>query len=155
MWTMTLPWWQFIVRGLVVYAFLILILRMSGKRQIGQLSPFDLVFMMVISNSVQNSMNGGDNSIMAGVILAATLIVSNWFASRISFSRKGWGKIIQGEPRVLLHNGSINRKALEEENISHDELMLAIRQAGIADLLNVRSAILEVNGSISVIPLQH
>jgi uncharacterized membrane protein YcaP (DUF421 family) len=155
MWDLTLPWWQLIIRGLVVYAFLIFILRMSGKRQIGQMSPFDLVFMMVISNSVQNSMNGGDNSIMAGVLLAATLIVANLFASRISFSRRGLGKIMQGEPRVLLHNGSINRKALQDENITHDELMVAIRQAGFADVLNVRSAILEVNGSISVIPLKH
>ena len=62
---------------------------------------------------------------------------------------------MQGEPRVLLHNGSINRKALQDENITHDELMVAIRQAGFADVLNVRSAILEVNGSISVIPLKH
>jgi len=155
MWKLSLPWWEFIVRGLVIYVSLIGILRATGKRQIGQMSPFDLVLLMVLSNAVQNSMNGGDNSILAGVILSVTLVAANWLAGRATVSNKVFGKIMQGEPRVLVHDGSVNLKALNEENISRQDLMLAIREAGIADTLEVRSAILEVNGSISVIPIRH
>ena len=127
MWKLSLPWWEFIIRGLVVYVFLIGILRATGKRQIGQMSPFDLVLLMVLSNAVQNSMNGGDNSVLAGVILSVTLV----------------------------HDGVLNLKAMSEENISRKDLMLSVREAGLADLLEVRSAILEINGSISVIPIKH
>ena len=155
MWKLSFPWWEFIVRGLVIYVFLIGILRATGKRQIGQMNPFDLVLLMVVSNAVQNSMNGGDNSVLAGMILSVTLVAANWLVGKAAVSNKVFGKSMQGEPRVLVHDGSVNLKALNEENISHQDLMLAIREAGIADTLEVRSAILEVNGSISVIPIRH
>ncbi len=74
---MSIHWWELIGRGLLIYFFLILLLRATGKRQIGQMSPFDLVLLMVLSNAVQNSMNGGDNSVTAGVILAVTLVAAN------------------------------------------------------------------------------
>ena len=70
---MSIAWWEFVLRGIIIYIFLILILRLTGKRQIGQMSPFDLVLLLVLSNAVQNSMNGGDNSIIGGMISAATL----------------------------------------------------------------------------------
>jgi uncharacterized membrane protein YcaP (DUF421 family) len=155
MWKLSLPWWEFIIRGLVVYFFLIIILRLTGKRQIGQMTPFDLVLLLVLSNAVQNSMNGGDNSVVAGVILSLTLVTANWIAGRASISSKLFGKIMRGEPRVLVHDGVVNAKALQEENISRDELMASIRDEGYEDVLEVRSAILEVNGSISIVPLKH
>src|ERR1700744_4395213 len=74
MWTTSIPWWHFIVRGAIVYGFLLVILRLTGKRQIGQLAPFDLVLLLVLSNAVQNSMNGGDNSLIGGPVSAAALI---------------------------------------------------------------------------------
>jgi uncharacterized membrane protein YcaP (DUF421 family) len=78
MWAISLPhWWEFIVRAVVVYLFLLVLLRITGKRQVGQLAPFDLVLLLVLSNAVQNSMNGGDNSITGGMILAATLVGIN------------------------------------------------------------------------------
>src|SRR4030088_3109243 len=78
MWRVALPWWEFILRGLIVYIFLVVILRLTGKRQVGQLAPFDLVLLLVLSNAVQNAMNGGDNSITGGVISATTLGGGNW-----------------------------------------------------------------------------
>src|SRR5438477_11722060 len=78
MWAISLPhWWEFIVRAVVVYLFLLVLLRLTGKRQVGQLAPFDLVLLLVLSNAVQNSMNGGDNSITGGMILSATLVGLN------------------------------------------------------------------------------
>ena len=74
MWHLSLPWWEFILRGVIVYVFLLVILRATGKRQTGQLAPFDLVLLLVLSNAVQNAMNGGDNTVLGGIISASTLI---------------------------------------------------------------------------------
>src|SRR5258706_210858 len=78
MWNLSLPWWEFIVRAVIVYVFLLVILRVTGKRQTGQLAPFDLVLLLVLSNAVQNAMNGGDNSVLGGIISAATLIALHY-----------------------------------------------------------------------------
>jgi uncharacterized membrane protein YcaP (DUF421 family) len=89
MWILSLPWWEFILRGVIVYFFLIVLLRLTGKRQIGQMAPFDLVLLLVLSNAVQNAMNGGDNSITAGVVSAVTLVGVNWLVGLITYKSKG------------------------------------------------------------------
>jgi len=152
MWHLSLPWWELILRGLIVYLFLILILRLTGKRQIGQMSPFDLVLLLVLSNSVQNSMNGGDNSLAAGLILAITLVSANWITGYITYRSKAAERLIEGSPQVLLHNGKIYEKILKDAQLTREELMSALRSEGFSDLGDVRAAILENDGSISVIP---
>jgi uncharacterized membrane protein YcaP (DUF421 family) len=152
MWTLSLPWWEFILRGIIIYVFLIVILRATGKRQIGQMSPFDLVLLLVLSNAVQNSMNGGDNSIAAGMILAVTLVAINWITGRLTFSSKRAERLVEGTPQVLIHDGKIYEKALSEAQLTRHELMAAIRDEGYSDLMEVRAVILENDGSISVIP---
>ena len=152
MWHLSLPWWEFVLRGLIVYLFLILILRLTGKRQIGQMSPFDLVLLLVLSNAVQNSMNGGDNSVAAGLILSITLVAANWFTGYITYRSKAAERLIEGSPQVLLHNGKIYEKALSEAQLTREELMSALRSEGFSDFGDVRAAILENDGSISVIP---
>jgi uncharacterized membrane protein YcaP (DUF421 family) len=152
MWHLSLPWWEFIVRGLVVYLFLIIILRSTGKRQIGQMSPFDLVLLLVLSNAVQNSMNGGDNSIAAGLILSITLVGINWLTGYITYKSKAAERFIEGSPQVLLHNGKLYEKALADAQLTREELMAALRSEGFSDFNQVRAAILENDGSISVIP---
>src|SRR6476469_8656074 len=104
MWSASLPWWEFILRGLIVYAFLIILLRITGKRQVGQLAPFDLVLLLVLSNAVQNSMNGGDNSIIGGLISATTLVGVNFLVGTITYRSKKAEAIIEGHPQVLIHN---------------------------------------------------
>ncbi len=152
MWHLSLPWWEFVLRGLIVYLFLILILRLTGKRQIGQMSPFDLVLLLVLSNAVQNSMNGGDNSVVAGLILSITLVVANWITGYITYRSKAAERLIEGAPQVLLHNGKIYERALNDAQLTREELMSALRSEGFSDVGDVRAAILENNGSISVIP---
>lgn len=91
MWTISLShWWEFVIRAVVIYLFLLTTLRLTGKRQVGQLAPFDLVLLMVLSNAVQNAMNGGDNSITGGLILAGTLIVLNLLVGYLSFRSNAW-----------------------------------------------------------------
>src|ERR1700693_1910467 len=105
MFNIAIPIWELILRGVVVYAFLLVLLRITGKRQVGQLAPFDLVLLLVLSNAVQNSMNGGDNSVTGGLISATTLIVVNYSVGLLTFKSKRMEEIIEGRPIVLIHNG--------------------------------------------------
>jgi len=152
MWNLSIHWWELIARGIIVYFFLILLLRVTGKRQIGQMSPFDLVLLLVLSNAVQNSMNGGDNSVTAGLILALTLVLSNWAVGKFSSSSKYMEKLIAGEPLILFHNGKISEGTLKVAQVTRQELLAAVHKAGYADLDSIRAAILENDGTISVIP---
>jgi uncharacterized membrane protein YcaP (DUF421 family) len=150
MWKLSLPWWEFIARAVIVYLFLLLILRLTGKRQVGQLAPFDLVLLLVLSNSMQNAMNGGDNTLSGGVISAVTLIGLNWLIGYATFRNKKIGRFIEGRPQVLIHNGKVYRDVMEHERVTQDELEAAIRRGGCASIEDVHFAILENNGQISV-----
>jgi uncharacterized membrane protein YcaP (DUF421 family) len=150
MWNLALPWWEFVVRGIIVYAFLILILRITGKRQVGQLAPFDLVLLLVLSNAVQNSMNGGDNSVTGGLISATTLIAVNYSVGLLTFKSKRMEEIIEGRPIVLIHNGKLFEDVMAKAQLTHHELNSALRQAGCDCVAEVHCAILENNGAITV-----
>lgn len=152
MFLMSLPWWEFVLRGFVIYIFLLAILRMSGKRQTGQLSPFDLVLLLVLSNAVQNSMNGGDNSLIGGMISAGTLVLLNHFVGNLTFKSKTLERVIEGQPKILIHNGKIDHQVLSSEMLTQHELDSALRQAGVLSADEVHIAIIENNGAISVIP---
>jgi len=151
MFELTVNYLELIARGVLVYFFLLLILRLTGKRQIGQLAPFDLVLLLVLSNAVQNAMNGGDNSLTAGVISATTLIVCNGVISRLTARSKWLEGLVEGRPRVLVHDGEVNHAAIAREQITHHELMAALRCAGCAHLADVHFAVLENSGHINVI----
>ena len=107
MWNIAIPPWELVVRSLAVYVFLLLLLRLTGKRQVGQLAPFDLVLLLVLSNAVQNSMNGGDNSLLGGLISAVTLVGINFVVGYATFRSKRLETIIEGRPQVLIHNGQV------------------------------------------------
>src|SRR5215831_3746703 len=103
MWNIAVPWWELVVRSVVVYVFLLALLRATGKRQVGQLAPFDLVLLLVLSNAVQNSMNAGDNSLIGGLISAATLVGLNAIIGYLTFKSKKLEMIIEGRPQLLIH----------------------------------------------------
>ncbi len=151
MWILSQPWWEFIFRAIIVYGFIFSLLRFVGKKQIGQLTPFDFVLLLIISNAVQNSMNAGDNSVTAGLILAATLVAMNFLISMIAFKSKKAERIIDGMPVVLVHNGKTNENRLKSEQITHQDLMTAIHREGLSSLTQVHVAILEPNGQITVL----
>ena len=149
--SLSLPWWEFIVRGIVVYFFLLILLRLGGRKQVGQLSSFDFVLLLIISNAVQNSMNGGDNSITGGLIIATALIATNWFINFINSKYKKVSRLIEGEPTVFIHNGKLKEEILKNENISHEELMSILRKNDVLKIEEIRFAVLEANGEISII----
>jgi len=112
MWNMSLVWWEFVLRGIIIYVFLIVLLRLTGKRQVGQLSPFDLVLLLVLSNAVQNAMNGGDNSVIGGMISAVTLVGVNWIVGLLTYRNKKLEALIEGRPDVLIRDGKLFQKTL-------------------------------------------
>ena len=150
MWNLTVPTWELVIRGIVVYGFLLGLLRLTGKRQIGQLAPFDLVLLLVLSNSVQNSMNAGDNSLIGGLISALTLMILNYIVGWVTFKSKKLSRLVEGQPEVLVHNGVIYENVLDREKLTRHELETAMRQAGCVSYKDVHFAILENNGSITV-----
>ena len=150
MWNLSLPWWEFILRGVIVYVFLLIILRVTGKRQTGQLAPFDLVLLLVLSNAVQNAMNGGDNSVLGGIISAATLIVLHYAVALMTYKSKKLEVWIEGTPRTLIHNGVLNEDVMRSELLTRHELAAALRAAGCTEIEHVRVATLENNGQITV-----
>ena len=155
MWQIELShWWEFVVRAVVVYVFLLVLLRLTGKRQVGQLAPFDLVLLLVLSNAVQNSMNGGDNSITGGLILASTLVLLNFGVGWLTYRSKGLEALIEGRPIIIVHDGKVDHRAMRRVQMTKHELEAALRAEGCAGPEEVRFAVIENNGHITVIPLQ-
>ena len=150
MFNLSVPLWEIALRAVVVYAFLLLLLRVGGRRQIGQLSPFDFVLVLVVSNALQNSMNGGDNSLVGGMVSAAVLVALNFAIARFASRSRKAERVLEGVPRVLMHNGRIYEEVLSSESLTHEELERALRAAGACDASEVHFAILETTGQISV-----
>lgn len=150
MFTLQIPWWELLLRGSAVYLALFLIFRLSGKRQVGQLTPFDLVLLLIISNAVQNAMVGPDTSLIGGLLVAVVLIAWNRLLGFLSMRSHRLERVIEGRPEVVVHNGRVFEDVLRRNDISHEELRAALRRNGVFDLDQVDYALLETNGSFSV-----
>ncbi len=139
-----------IIRGTVVFLSVIILLRISGKRQMAQMSATEFVAILLISNAVQNSMNGGDNSLLGGLILAAALIFLSWLISMFTFRSRRARLIFEGTPTLLVHRGKIVEKHMKEERITHNELKVLLRKQGIHHFADIQTAVLEPDGTLSV-----
>lgn len=151
MWGISLNWWEFVVRAIVVYVFVLVILRLTGKRQVGQMAPFDLVLLLILSNAVQNAMNGGDNSVTAGMILATTLVSINLFVSWLTFRSRTFEALVEGRPIILIHDGKVDPYGMRCANMTKHELDAELRTAGCTGPAEVRFAVLENTGKVTVI----
>ena len=149
---MTTPWWEIVLRTAVVYVVVLVLLRVAGKRELGQMSAVDLVVILVIANAVQNAMTGGDNSLIGGVIAASTLVAMNLFFGRVANRIPLLGHLFTSEPTLLLDDGKLIESHLERENVTRQDVEMSAREHGIGDLKDIEAAILERDGSISVIP---
>lgn len=141
---------EFIIRATAIFLFVLLLLRIGGKRQIAQMSPTEFISILLISNAVQNSMNGGDNSLTGGLILAATLIAISVAISYMTFKSKRVSKIFEGSPVLLVHRGKMIDKHLHAERITHDELISMLKRQNIHNLNDIRNAVLEPDGNLTV-----
>lgn len=155
MWHMTLQWWELVARGAIIYVFLMLILRLSGQRQMGHLAPFDLILLLVLSNTVQNAMNGGDNSVPAGILLACTVVALNYIVSLLTFYSPTLAAWVEGRGIVLIRHGKVDERARRRAMLTREELMAALRNSDCAAVEDVHYAILENTGEITVQRRRH
>jgi uncharacterized membrane protein YcaP (DUF421 family) len=138
-----------VLRTAVIYIVVLLGVRLSGKREVGQMTPFDLTLLLLISNSVQNAMTGSDTSLLGGVIAAITLLVLNYLIAEVSGGNRRFRKLVQGQPSLLVHDGQIITAHMSKEHVSMDELERSLREHGISSYHDLALAVLEVDGSIS------
>jgi uncharacterized membrane protein YcaP (DUF421 family) len=140
---------QIALRTGVIYLVVLIGVRLSGKREVGQMTPFDLTLLLLLSNSVQNAMTGPDTSLIGGVVAASTLLVLNYLVGSLSGTNRGFRRVVEGEPSLLVHDGKPVISHMAKEHVSMDELQRALREHGIAECKDVALAVLEVDGSIS------
>ena len=141
-----------ILRPIIVYVFLIVGLRLAGKRELAQLNPFDLVVLLTISNTVQNAIIGNDNSLLGGLIGASTLLLVNYFVVRWTFRHPRIERLVEGTPARLINDGVVDATAMERELITMGELASAAHKQGFLSLDDVDGAILEPGGSLTFSP---
>ena len=147
---MHLPWWEFVLRAGVVYLFLLTLVRLSGKRTVGQFTPFDLVVVVLLSESVSNALTGGDTSLAGGLIGAATLIALNFGLAWLTARSKAAEKIVEGREVVLGRHGQVYRDVLQRERVSEADFDEALREHDCS-LQEMRCAFLETDGKISIL----
>jgi uncharacterized membrane protein YcaP (DUF421 family) len=146
------PWEEKVLRTIGVYVLLLVGLRLAGKRELGQFNPFDLVVLLLLSNTVQNAIIGNDNSLSGGLFGAAILLVVNYLVVRYLYRHPALDRLIEGDPEVLIRNGELLNHRLERELISKEQLEAAARRQGIESLDKVNTCRLETGGALTFIP---
>ena len=149
MFDLGLPVLEKVLRPVIIYFFLIAGLRLAGKRELAQLNPFDLVVLLTLSNTVQNAIIGNDNSVVGGLIGAATLLVVNYAVVRFLYGHDKLDRLVEGDADVLIDSGAVNHERLQAELITIHELEAAAHKQGFASLDEIDRAILEPGGTIS------
>ncbi len=149
MFTLTLPVLEKILRPILVYAFLVIGLRLAGKRELAQLNPFDLVVLLTLSNTVQNAIIGNDTSLTGGLIGAATLLIVNYMVVRFLYGHRKLDEAVEGHPDLLIEHGVVNPEVLKQDLITEEELAVAARRQGFASLADIESASIEPGGAIA------
>lgn len=140
-----------IIRTTIIYLVVLLGIRLSGKREVGQMTPFDLALLLLISNAVQNAMTGPDTSVLGGIAAAGTLLILNYLIAELSGGNRRFRKFVEGQPSLLVHDGEVLTAHMAREHVSMDELKRALREHGIGEVKDVALAVLEVDGSISCV----
>jgi uncharacterized membrane protein YcaP (DUF421 family) len=137
------------LRTAAIYGVVLLGVRLSGKREVGQMTPFDLTLLLLLSNAVQNAMTGPDTSVLGGIVAATTLLVLNYVIAEVSGGNRRFRRFVQGQPSLLIHDGEIIAAHMAREHVTMDALQQALREHGIGSYHDVALAVLEVDGSIS------
>ena len=147
-----LPWIEKILRPIIVYIFLVIGLRLAGKRELAQLNPFDLIVLLTLSNTVQNAIIGDDDSVTGGLVGAATLLALNYVVVRFLYRHERIERLVEGDSVTLVENGALQHPSCAREFITVEELESAARRQGLESLGAVKTAILEPGGTITFIP---
>lgn len=144
------PWWELVVRAVAIYAALLLALRVFGKREVGQYTLYDLVFVLLAANAVQPAMTGPDASLLGGVIIVVTLVILNFAVGRLA-QLGFFHRLFSSQPTVIISDGQFLDDRMRREGIDRDECEMAIREHGLEDVDQVALGVLEPDGSISIV----
>jgi len=139
------------LRTTVIYALVLVGIRLTGKREVGQMTPFDLTLLLLLANAVQNAMTGPDTSLIGGAVAASVLLTLNYLLAEVSGMNRRFRRMVQGSPTLLVHNGQPIANHLAKEHVSQDELERALREHGCNSCGDAALAVLEVDGAISVL----
>lgn len=151
MFELTADWWEIVVRVALVYVGLLVLMRVSGKRQLAQLAPMDLLALLLVSETVSPALTAEDSSLTAGGIAAATLFALSFVIGLASYRLRGFEALSEGTPRVLISDGEIKEEAMAAERITAQELGTAMRMNGVAKVSDVMLAMVEPSGAISFV----
>ena len=146
-----IPWWHLAIRAIIIYVVFFIGLRLFGKRELGQFTTFDLVLVLLIANALQPAMTGPDNSLTGGAIIVAILLLFNRGVAMLRNRWPAFDNLIEPPPTVVVQDGSVIKEALEKEGLSETDVQMAIREHGVEKLSDVKQAVLENDGSISVV----
>ncbi|WP_315385293.1 YetF domain-containing protein [uncultured Stenotrophomonas sp.] len=149
---LAMPWWEFILRAVVVYVVVLGMVRLSGKRALGQITPFDVLLIVLLGNAVQNALLGQDTSLGGGLLLAATLILLNYGVGWLSTRSRRVERLVEGEPVLIARDGKVLESVLRRELVTLQDLHAAMRQQGCTHIDDVSMALLEINGHITIVP---
>ncbi|MBL0733706.1 MULTISPECIES: DUF421 domain-containing protein [Stenotrophomonas] len=149
---LAMPWWEFILRAVVVYVVVLGMVRLGGKRALGQITPFDVLLIVLLGNAVQNVLLGTDTSLGGGLLLAATLILLNYGVGWLTTRNRRMERMIEGEPTVIARDGRLLEGVLRRELISRADFDAALRQQGGLRIEDVQIALLETTGHITILP---
>ncbi|MET0759070.1 MAG: YetF domain-containing protein [Flavobacterium sp.] len=145
------PYFDIIIRSASVYFFMVIALRVFGKKELSQLNTADVILILLISNAVQNAMVGNNTSLYGGLAAATVLFAINFILKKLMFKYKKFSDFMQEKPEILIHNGNLEFNTLSKLNIASDELKEAMREHGIENFADVKLAMLEIDGNISII----
>jgi uncharacterized membrane protein YcaP (DUF421 family) len=145
-----IPLLEKIIRPILIYAFLVVLLRVFGKRELAQLNPFDLVVLLSLSNTVQNAIIGEDNSVAGGMIGAVTLLVTNYLVVRFLFRHRRLDQLMEGKPAILIKEGHVRKNEMARELLTTAELQSVIRRQGFDGIHDIETCILEPGGAFSI-----
>lgn len=154
MFTLTTPIWSLILSPIIVFIFLVVIMRITGRRQAGELNPFDFITLLLISDCVQNALNQNEKSLLGGMISVSSLLFVNWFFNYFKFKSPRFKKLSEGEPVVLIKNGIINEKNLSKEKMTLSDIEEFMRNKGIKSIKEIELMIMETTGNISILKIE-
>lgn len=152
MWTLGTPWYELVFRGIIIFVFMFVIMRVWGKKHLGELTATDFILLLFMSEAVQNSLIDGDKSVFGGMIVITTLFTCNVIVNKLTYHFPRLEKILDGEPKILIKDGMVIHSVMRKEQITQQELLEAIREEGVLEIEKVKQATIETNGHISVVP---
>lgn len=151
MWTLETPWYELVIRGTVIYFFMFILMRIWGKKHLSEVTTFDFILLLFISEAVQNSLVDDDHSLPGGMIVITTFLVWSTVLNKLTFRSRKLEVIIDGTPKIIVKDGKVQEDVIKKEEITEQELLEALRENGVLELKDVKQATIETNGHISVV----